>query len=318
MAKARKKTAGRHVVANMFYIVFLSFVMVAGALAGWFGESSVGTELVRQKFFKTPPQVVFGTESSPTGSITLLILGCDETRANDKSVTAKQARSDMMMVAKLDFNRRQIGAVSIPRDTLCQLPGYDRQKINAYHALGGPELATEAVEHLLEVVTIDRTVVLNFETFQEIVDMVGGVEIYVPKKMDYDDNWGDLHIHLEKGRQTLTGYQAMGFVRFRHNDSDFERQKRQQDLMLALKERMVKEWQKAPQLLDKTVELTSDAFNVPEIASLAIFAQSLDKERIKMGQIPVTEIKGTYNLAVNQSQLVQTLEDYHIIPKGDD
>lgn len=313
MAGKTGKTKGRSVLGNVFYILFLALVTMGGALAGWFAESEVGTSAIRQRIFNTPPQKVFGTSSQ-----TLLILGCDQTRANNKSISEKRARSDMIMVARLDFDNVSIGAVSIPRDTLCQLPGYERQKINAYHEIGGPELTQQAVEHLLPGVVIDRTVVLDFETFQEIVDLLGGVEVYVTKDMDYDDNWGDLHIHLKKGRQTLNGYDAMGYVRFRkgskgQSDSDFERQKRHREFMLAMKDKMIANWTSAPTILDKSVELTSNALSGEEIASLALFAQKVQKDNIRMGQIPVVDVPGTYNLAVSESELQETLEAFKVL-----
>ncbi|MCX7597988.1 MAG: LCP family protein, partial [Armatimonadetes bacterium] len=86
----------------------------------------------------------------------------------------------------------------------------------------------------------------DFDTFVKAVDILGGVDIEVPdvegrgRGMNYDDNWGNLHIHLKPGWQHLDGYQAMGFVRYRHGDSDIMRSRRQQQFVRAVLEQKVK------------------------------------------------------------------------------
>jgi LCP family protein required for cell wall assembly len=320
MATKRKTTTLGALLLGMFYIVFLSFFLVAGSLAGWLNQSSVVREGFIDMVRRTPPQEVFAGEGQRTGSLTILILGCDEERYyGGKQILNNRARSDMMMVARLDFDRNTVGAVSIPRDTWVDLPGYDPGKINKYHAIGGPELSIRAVNEVLPTITIDRAVVLNFDAFKEVVDMLGGVEVYVPKDMLYKDVRGGLDIDLKKGRQHLDGEDAMGFVRFRkgHNggsDSDFERQKRQKDLMMALKDQMLKNWQSGPKVLDKSVQLSGESFSSREIAALLMFMQRVDNENIKMGQIPVTDIPGTYNLAVDRTRLEETLREYRVVP----
>ena len=228
-----------------------------------------------------------------------------------------------MMVARLDFDKNSVGAVSIPRDTLVQVTGYQRQKINAYHAIGGPELAQRAVETLLPNVSIDRVVVLNFDAFEELIDMVGGVDIYVPKRMKYDDDAAKLHIDLQVGRQHLDGYQAIGFVRWRKNnngrggDSDFERQKRQKDLMMALKDQIVKNMSMANRVMDKTVDIAGGAFSSQQIAALMLMSRSLNGDNVKMGQIPVLDIAGTYDLRVDNFRLEETLKEYRVLVDDD-
>lgn len=319
MAKRKKTTTtwGR-VFGNVFYILFLGLFLFSGSVAGWLSQSAVMREGFIDMVRQTPPQQVFGAEGAPVGSLTVLLLGTDQERDNRRNVTNASARSDLMMVVRMDFDRRIIGAVSIPRDTLCELPGYRRQKINAYHAIGGPNLSRRAVEYLLPGVFVDRVVVLNFDAFKEVVDLLGGVEVYVPKDMRYTDNWGGLNIDLRKGRQVLNGEDAMGFVRFRKgkngaSDSDFERQKRQKDFLLALKDRMVSRWQLGPTVLDKSVKLADDAFTAREVASLLSFAQKVETENVRMGQIPVVDVPGTYDLAVRTSELEETLRMFHVL-----
>src|SRR5436189_278002 len=65
--------------------------------------------------------------------------------------------------------------------------------------------------------------------------LLAGIDVNVSKKLDYDDNWGNLHIHLKPGYQHMDGYRAMGFVRMRHSDSDEMRSKRQHEFLEAMR-----------------------------------------------------------------------------------
>ena len=169
----------------------------------------------------------------------LMVIGhdCDY---NDKDQVIKtQGRSDMLMEAHLDFDRKTVTLLSIPRDTRAAIPGHGVSKINAAHFYGGPSLTEKTVEANFGVPS-DKFIALDFQGFEKAIDLLGGVDLKVDRKMDYDDNWGHLHIHLKPGMQHLNGQQAMGFVRFRHADSDFVRIQRQQTLLAALKAKLAR------------------------------------------------------------------------------
>ena len=137
----------------------------------------------------------------------------------------------------------------------------------------------------------DHYVALDFQGFEQAIDLLGGVDLTVDKRMDYDDNWGHLHIHLRPGFQHLNGQQAMGFVRFRHSDSDLVRVQRQQNLLAALKAKL-REPQtlaKLPQLLDLLdAHLASDLTTDQKIA-LAGFVHDTPREQIQMATLPSRE-----------------------------
>ncbi len=208
---------------------------------GWMGRSPILSRLVGDAI---KHRIGISTEN-PFGKdvLTLLVLGCDEDRyfGGDGSgmapgqITRHQARSDMMLLVHIDFKHKIICGISIPRDTLVASDGHSSQKINAYHLYGKTsdekaKSSQTAVETLLPGIHIDRTLVLDFGSFEKMVDTVGGVDMYVPKNMDYDDVRGDLHIHLKAGRQHLNGEKSQEFVRFRHSDDDFHRASRQHRL----------------------------------------------------------------------------------------
>ncbi|MCC6686018.1 MAG: LCP family protein [Fimbriimonadaceae bacterium] len=308
------------VFGTIAYAFWCTVIMGVGVGAGWIGlgKDTVTNYLLidRIPLIAKPktPEEVFGTNV-----FYLLVLGCDEDRSFiDQGVTRHKARSDMMLCMRLDFDRNLITGISIPRDTLVELPGYRRQKINAYHVLGGADLAEQAAESVLGV-DIDRTVVLDFDAFQKMVNLVGGVEVFVAKKMKWTDRAGDLYIDLKPGRQVLNGYNAMGFVRFRHSDSDYERQKRQKELMVAFQDALMANKLAAPAVADEAVNLLGGGLKPIEIAALMKFGQKVGQDNIKMGMVPVTEGRDRaygYYMLVDTNKIDGVLEEFLFKPKS--
>lgn len=152
---------------------------------------------------------------------TILVLGVD----------AEGDRSDTMILVTVDKDRSRVSALWIPRDTRALIPGKDEHgkpygwdKINAANAywtedMNGHERAMQAVANLLGV-RVDDFVQIRLSDFERIVDGLGGVDINVPFNMDYDDPTQNFHVHLKKGSQHLNGAQALGFVRWRHNNDE--------------------------------------------------------------------------------------------------
>ncbi|MCX7598822.1 MAG: LCP family protein, partial [Armatimonadetes bacterium] len=126
--------------------------------------------------------------------VRVLLVGSD-TRPHDKG------RADTIMVLILNPRLRRAALVSIPRDLRVHIPGHGVDKVNHSYAYGGPELTRRTAEQLLGF-EIPLYVHCDFDTFVKAVDILGGVDIEVPdvegrgRGMNYDDNWGNLHIHL--------------------------------------------------------------------------------------------------------------------------
>lgn len=159
-------------------------------------------------------------------SVNILFLGADSGRL--------EGNTDTIVLAHVDPSARRVVALWIPRDTRVEIPGHGLGKINAANPAGGPELAVDTVERLLDV-PIDYYVLTDFKAAARVIDHLGGVDIDVPARMDYDDPRQDLHIHLAKGRQHLNGEQAIGFARFRQEAmGDIARTQHQQSLAAAL------------------------------------------------------------------------------------
>ncbi|MFZ4506635.1 MAG: LCP family protein [Fimbriimonas sp.] len=300
------------------YIVFLVLALAAGTISGWIAKSSVASALVRQGLLNTPPTQVFRKDS-----INLLILGCDEDRyyGGDRGgdmkpgqILRKYARADMILVARLDFKDNVITGLSIPRDTLVDIEGYKPMKITSFHGIGkkatGEALTVRAVQTIIPV-RIDRVLTLDYDAFQNMVNIVGGVTVDVKRPMKYEDIRGGLKIDLDPGVQQLDGYTAMGYVRYRKGDSDFERQKRQKDFMLRFKDAAIRNPSSITSLLEEARAFIGNTLTPEEIASLAFFGRKVPNEEVRLGQIPVVKGRGT-NLEVDQDELPRTLKDFRL------
>ena len=150
----------------------------------------------------------------------VLVLGVDE-RESDSG------RSDTMVVLTVNPTTKSTKMVSIPRDTYTEIVGKDKNdKINHAYAYGGIEMSMNSVEHLLDI-PIDYVVQVNMESFQDIVDAVGGIEV------ENTLNFTSGNHSFKKGKIKLNGEEALAYVRMRKEDprGDFGRQDRQKQVI---------------------------------------------------------------------------------------
>ncbi len=229
-------------------------------------------------------------------SMNVLVLGIDYNWTDATHLPySKEARSDTMFVLHLERDGSRIGMLTIMRDLYIDLPDHHgRDKINDAYALGGVPLARKTIQQFLGV-KIDHYVVLRIMGARKLVDALGGLDIDVEKTMNYDDNWGDLHVHLKKGWHHLNGAQAIGYARFRHDEeSDFGRTRRQQQVVDALIKKL-----KQPQNYANPARLQALAslfhqyvetdLNVPQMLDLAWVYQNFDRKNFAKGLVAGTD-----------------------------
>jgi LCP family protein required for cell wall assembly len=160
----------------------------------------------------------------PLGSQRVVLLGSDA-RADEGS------RSDTIMVVKAGG-----GLLAVPRDTLVEIPGVGRDKVNAAFAIGGPQLAVETLKNFTGL-SIENYVVLNFGGVQEIVDALGGITLDVEESIETEQE-GE-YFFIPTGIQELTGAEALAYVRYRGGPTaDIGRIGRQQRFLRALAEEL--------------------------------------------------------------------------------
>jgi polyisoprenyl-teichoic acid--peptidoglycan teichoic acid transferase len=179
------------------------------------------------------PEVTQAQAGAPR---TFLILGSDARYADKQN-----ARSDTILLVRVDPDTRRIAVMSIPRDLKVRIPGYRSDKINAAYADGGPRESVVTIKKLFEGATgqdfpINNVINVTFGGFRRAVDYVGGVYVDVDRRY-YNDNTtaapgqGYATIDVQPGYQKLKGQDALDYVRYRHGDSDFFRGARQQDFL---------------------------------------------------------------------------------------
>ena len=153
----------------------------------------------------------------------VLLLGTD----------GSEDRTDTMIIMSYNREDGKIYMASIPRDTKVEIAG-STQKINACPYFGDDELLISKIKEITGI-EINYVAKVNFNGFREIVDILGGVDFYVPQDMDYEDPFQDLYIHLTEGQQHLDGAAAEHVVRYRqYVMGDLDRTAVQKDFMKAL------------------------------------------------------------------------------------
>lgn len=171
--------------------------------------------------------------------IRILLIG------TDSYTSASSGRSDTMIVAQLDTQRKQIKMISFLRDLYVAIPGYRKTRLNAAYVYGGADLLVDTLENNFGV-TVDGWVAVNFSRMVEVIDRLGGVTVEVSeqerkqlnsilKYYNTQNGYPKMDEVLEvSGSQRLTGKQALCFSRIRKIDSDFTRVSRQRKVMEAI------------------------------------------------------------------------------------
>ncbi len=307
---------GRTITVRSVVVGFLYLLLCLGALAsGMFGWLLKTYPLARYEVLRHVPGFAPRNPFEGRDDLIVLLMGCDEnyTYGGGKVIT-KFARADSIHLVRFDFKNQGVGMLDIPRDSRVSVPGHEGVKITALHVYGGENLVIEGVRQLTGVVP-DRVITINYAFVKKIVELAGGVEVYVPKDMNYDDNRGHLHIHLKKGWQRLDGDQAVGFMRFRHTDTTEMRSRRQEEFMLALKEELSKDPSKLPDLSNLILEMVISSFSTAEVDYLMNFVRELPTNRIKRGGLPGTWNEHNWEWLVDESKVPQALVEAGIKPQ---
>jgi LCP family protein required for cell wall assembly len=205
----------------------VGFVVLAG-LAGWFAFSFYWRQIEQR------------------GAVNVLVLGIDERPQEDPPF-----RSDTMILTGFNPVRREVAVMSIPRDLWITLPDGSSNRINTAHFFGGATLAKETVSDNFGV-PLPYYVKLNFGGFTSIIDAMGGVPINVPEAL-HDENYptadyGVMTIDIPAGEQVMDGETALIYARSRYSTSDFDRGRRQQEIIAAIQAQLLKPetWGKYP------------------------------------------------------------------------
>ncbi len=216
---------------------------------------------------------------------TMLLVGSDDAAA----------LSDVMMLLSIDPNNGEAWGMQIPRDTYAHYSEKGYRKLNgAASALGGMEQLRDFFEDSFGV-KIDRYVRLSLEGFRRVVDALGGVEVTLPERLDYEDPAQGLSIHIPEGTQRLDGRTAEQFVRYRsgYTRGDLDRLDAQKIFLSALV-RTVRE-NYSPVTVGKLAlnligEMETD-LTLSDVMTLAPDLLSIEDERIFFVTAPGEDVR---------------------------
>jgi len=240
-----------------------------------------------------PSQTV--TPPTLTGEETTVIalLGTDESRR------ATIWRTDSIVLVLVNERSQRAGIVSIPRDLWVTIPGYGQERINTVDALGertnypggGPALLDQTLRYNLNI-PVDRYARIDFRGFEDLIDEVGGVTIDV--KAAIDDRFPDpLHpsgwtrLTLSAGRQHMDGHTALNYCRSRMTTSDFDRSRRQQQVIVALGTKMLTldTLARAPKLWKELSYTVDTDLSMIEAVRLAYVVNDIGIENVRTVQL---------------------------------
>jgi polyisoprenyl-teichoic acid--peptidoglycan teichoic acid transferase len=235
------------------------------------------------------------------GRVTVLLLGVD----SRGTLRDGGLNTDVMTLVTIDPISKTAALLSIPRDLYVSLPGANIQsRINTAFARGevnhlpggGAAYAQETITANFGV-PLQRYAIIDFNGFKQIVDAVGGVDIDVPHEIVDNayptPDYGTEQLVIPAGRIHMDGNLALKYVRTRHQDSDLDRLQRQQQVMLAIRDKALSigTLDKVPGVLNAVGDSLATDLTLPEILSLAKKWSQIPRENIHTYRIDATMIQ---------------------------
>ncbi len=223
----------------------------------------------------------------------LLLLGIDLQEGTEWA-----SRTDTIMVFTLDPDTGAVALLSIPRDLHLEIPGYGWDRINTANVFGylqdypggGPALLEATIVANFDI-PIDGYLMVNFQAFERLVDVLGGIDVYVPETLHDtrypnprpEDPYGYKTLHFDPGWQHMDGKRALEYARSRMSTSDFDRAKRQQQILLAIREKALSpggilHW---PVLARVVMDEVKTDMGLGRLLALAIRATRIDPANLR-------------------------------------
>lgn len=272
----------------------------AGVAVAWFKlDNNIASQDVSRLLGKNRPEKVTQGEQQPKN---ILLIGSDTRAGRNKKYDnkTKGERSDTTILLHLAADRKSAIAVSIPRDTIVEIPDCQvkgktipgsKDRFNDAYTRGGAACTIRTVESMTSI-HIDHYVIVDFAGFEHMVNALGGVEICLPERVDDNDS----KLHLDAGRRIVKGKTALAYVRTRKglgNGSDIERIDRQQAFLSSVVNRVKTTGVlRADRLLRFLDAATNSITTDPELASLnelrklALSVRGLEAEDIAFVTAP--------------------------------
>lgn len=207
------------------------------------------------------PSIPAGALPKPPDQINVLLLG------SDQRPFSSGFRTDVIILASINPSSGTVNLVSFPRDLFITIPGWGQDRINTAWSHGGFNKLAETLEFNFGV-RPDHYVLINFWSFKRVVDSLGGLEVNVGETVSdyYNGRW----ITIKQGRQAMNADLVLWYVRTRKTTSDFARHKRQQEVLMAIVDRMISldAIRRAPEFYNIYKENVTTTLNLGDLLSL--------------------------------------------------
>lgn len=230
--------------------------------------------------------------------ITNILLAGTDGRPGEKDV-----RSDAMMILTVDGINKSLKLTSLARDSYVNIPGHGYQKLTHAYVYGQANLLIETIEQNFEI-DINNYVVVDFFSFMDIIDALGGVTVnvkdselkevnkFIPETYNWNENKnkGSIQYIESAGTQKLNGYQALSFSRIRKNDSAMERDRRQREVIQGLFEGVEKlPITKYPKLINTVLPYVKTNMKPSEILGLGATVLGFGNINIEQIEFPIDD-----------------------------
>lgn len=312
MARRLRRTKRKVRWGRLLFLLLLLGGMIWGAVRG--------VAYAVQSFTPPPPPPKVVKPASPYADkagkrINVLLIGIDDPQ------DGAAGQADAVALLSINPEDHSLNVLSIPRDTMVALPGRQGvERLGQAYAFGGDELMVRTVEHALQVPIMHHATV-DARDFAQLVNLIGGVEIYVDQNMKYEDPYANFTIQLNRGYQHLNGEQAGQYVRYRSDDlGDLGRVQRQQLFLRAAAEQVLRFetlsrlpdlWKQAGQLV-RTDLGTADGLH----AIAALRGDSLAKLRIELLPGQPTTLNGQSYWQPDATRLQHVTEELFYANNG--
>lgn len=234
---------------------------------------------------------------------TMLVVGLDES----------ERLTDTIIVATFNVHDKTVAVLNVPRDTLSSYNGGSIHKINSAYGSGGIERTITEIQNVIGF-EIDRHVIVTYDAFKELIDEIGGIDIYVPQ--DMYKNTGDMIIDLKEGQQTLDGEHALMYMRYRgYANADLARIEAQQSFYQAVIEKVARPATllKLPGLASVVMDNVETDLSVGEMIWIGVNYVSMDTETIVYNTLPNTPryINKISYVIPNEKQILELVNAYY-------
>lgn len=239
-ARARRR---RRALLRLFFLLIFLGAVAAGILFAGYTLVSWGSRIYQEyqtiyTGYTERQQERRGTvDPKFDGYTNILVMGVDE-GADDSGSNEK--RADTILVISLANETGKVRFINIPPDTWTAFPNNGiPTKLKNIYATGGAPMMVRQVSNLLGV-SIHQYIVLDMKTFADLIDVLGGIDIYVEGDMEYEDPEASLSIHIRQGYQHLDGTMTQQYLRYRSSElGDIGRVQRQQKFAKALYQKLL-------------------------------------------------------------------------------